>query len=126
MVPGPPKAIGKGRFASGFTATLLTERFTAGRSMNSLVVDLRRHGAEISPATLADAPGVAPRCGKDGDSADPSKFVQSGTFAAGPHPQIKVHAAGCGGYLRSLVEVVRPRKVRFCLAGPGEPVQRLA
>jgi transposase len=51
--PGPPRAIGKGLFSSGFTAMLLTERFVAGRSMNSLVTGLARHGAEISPATLA-------------------------------------------------------------------------
>ena len=51
--PGPPKAIGKGLFTNGFTAMLLTERFAAGRSMNSLVTGLSRQGAEISPATLA-------------------------------------------------------------------------
>ena len=51
--PGPPKAIGKGSFSDGFIAMLLTERFVAGRSMNSLVTGLARHGAEISPATLA-------------------------------------------------------------------------
>jgi transposase len=53
MAPGPPKAIGKGLFSNGFTAMLLTERFAAGRSMNSLVTGLARQGAEISPATLA-------------------------------------------------------------------------
>jgi len=53
MAPGPPKAIEKGLFTNGFTAMLLTERFAAGRSMNSLVTGLARHGAEISPATLA-------------------------------------------------------------------------
>jgi transposase len=53
MAPGPPKAIGKGLFSNGFTAMLLTERFVAGRSMNSLVTGLSRQGAEISPATLA-------------------------------------------------------------------------
>jgi transposase len=53
MAPGPPKAIGKGLFTNGFTAMLLTERFAAGRSMNSLVTGLARQGAEISPATLA-------------------------------------------------------------------------
>ena len=53
MAPGPPKAIGKGLFSNGFTAMLLTERFVAGRSMNSLVTGLARQGAEISPATLA-------------------------------------------------------------------------
>ncbi|MGH3124076.1 MAG: IS66 family transposase [Streptosporangiaceae bacterium] len=51
--PGPPKAIGKGLFSNGFTAMLLVERFAAGRSQNSLVTGLARHGAEISAATLA-------------------------------------------------------------------------
>ncbi len=58
--PGPPKAIGKGLFTNGFTAMLLTERFAAGRSMNSLVTGLARLGAEISPATLA---GTCARAG---------------------------------------------------------------
>jgi transposase len=51
--PGPPKAIGKGLFSNGFIAMLLTERFAAGRSMNSLVTGLSRQGAEVSAATLA-------------------------------------------------------------------------
>jgi transposase len=53
MAPGPPKAIGKGLFTNAFTAMLLTERYAAGRSMNSLVTGLERQGADISPATLA-------------------------------------------------------------------------
>ena len=53
MAPGPPKAIGKGLFSNGFIAMLLTERYVAGRSMNSLVTGLSRQGAEISAATLA-------------------------------------------------------------------------
>jgi transposase len=53
MAPGPLKAIGKGLFTNGFIAMLLTERFVAGRSQNSLVTGLARQGAEISPATLA-------------------------------------------------------------------------
>ncbi len=53
MAPGPGKAIGKGLFTNAFIAMLLTERFAAGRSMNSLVTGLSRQGAEISPATLA-------------------------------------------------------------------------
>jgi hypothetical protein len=53
MAPGPPKAVGKGLFSNGFIAMLLTERFAAGRSMNSLVTGLSRQGAEISAATLA-------------------------------------------------------------------------
>ena len=57
--PGPPKAIGKGLFGNGFIAMLLTERFAAGRSMNSLVTGLSRYGAEISPATLAGTCGQA-------------------------------------------------------------------
>jgi transposase len=51
--PGPPRAIGKGLFSNGFIAMLLVERFAAGRSQNSLVTGLARHGAEVSPATLA-------------------------------------------------------------------------
>jgi transposase len=51
--PGAPKAIGKGLFSNGFTAMLLTERYVAGRSMNSLVMGLARQGADVSPATLA-------------------------------------------------------------------------
>jgi transposase len=53
MAPGPPEAIGKGLFTNGFIAMLLVERFAAGRSQNSLVTGLARHGAEISPSTLA-------------------------------------------------------------------------
>jgi transposase len=59
MAPGPPKAIGKGLFTSGFTAMLLVERFAAGRSMNSLVTGLARQGAQLSPATLAGTCGQA-------------------------------------------------------------------
>ena len=55
MAPGPPKAIGKGLLSNAFIAMLFTERFVAGRSQNSLVAGLARHGAEISPATLAGA-----------------------------------------------------------------------
>jgi transposase len=50
---GPPKAIGKGLFSNAFIAMLLTERFVAGRSMNSLVTGLARQGAAISSATLS-------------------------------------------------------------------------
>ena len=52
MAPGPPKAIGKGLFSNAFIAMLFTERYVAGRSMNSLVTGLARQGADISPATL--------------------------------------------------------------------------
>jgi transposase len=50
--PGPPKAIGKGLVTNGFIARLLTERYVAGRSQNSLVAGLARQGAQISAATL--------------------------------------------------------------------------
>ena len=53
--PGPPKAIGKGLFSNGFLAMLFTERFVAGRSMNSLVTGLARQGAGIAAGTLAGA-----------------------------------------------------------------------
>ena len=50
--PGPPKAIGKDMFTNAFTAMLLTARYVAGRSQNSLVTGLARHGAAISPRDL--------------------------------------------------------------------------
>ena len=50
--PGPAKAIGKGLLSNGFIAMLLVERYVAGRSQNSLVAGLARHGAGISAATL--------------------------------------------------------------------------
>jgi transposase len=50
--PGPPKAIGKGLVSNAFIAHLLTERYVAGRSQNSLVTGLARHGADLSAATL--------------------------------------------------------------------------
>ena len=53
MAPDPPKAIGEGLFTNAFIAMLLTERYVAGRSMNSLVTGLARQGADVSPATLA-------------------------------------------------------------------------
>jgi transposase len=52
MAPGPPKAIGKGWFTNAFIARLLTERYVAGRSQNSLVTGLARQGAALSAATL--------------------------------------------------------------------------
>jgi transposase len=50
--PGPPKAIGKGLVSNAFIAQWLAERYVAGRSQNSLITSLARHGADISPATL--------------------------------------------------------------------------
>ena len=53
--PGPPKAIGKGTLTNAFLAMLITERFVAGRSQNSLVAGLARHGAGVPAPTLAGA-----------------------------------------------------------------------
>jgi hypothetical protein len=53
--PGPSKAIGKGLFTHRFLAMLIVERYVAGRSQNSLVTGLARHGAQLSPATLTGA-----------------------------------------------------------------------
>jgi transposase len=50
--PGPAKAIGKGLVSNAFIAQWLVERYVAGRSQNSLVTSLARHGADLSAATL--------------------------------------------------------------------------
>jgi transposase len=60
-VPGPPKAIGKGLASNAFIAQWLVERYVAGRSQNSLVTGLARHGAELSAATLT---GICAAAGK--------------------------------------------------------------
>lgn len=41
--------------SNAFIAMLFTERYVAGRSQNSLVTSLARHGAEVSAATLTGA-----------------------------------------------------------------------
>jgi transposase len=53
--PGPPKAIGKGTLTNAFLAMLITERYVAGRSQNSLVAGLARHGAGVPAPTLTGA-----------------------------------------------------------------------
>jgi len=59
--PGPPKAIGKGMVSNAFIGQWLVERYVAGRSQNSLVTGLARHGAELSAATLT---GICAAAGK--------------------------------------------------------------
>jgi transposase len=57
--PGPPKAIGNGLLPNGFIAMLLTGRYVAGRSQNSLAAGMARHGAEVPPATLTGTMAAA-------------------------------------------------------------------
>ena len=54
--PGPPKAIGKGLFGNEFIAMLLTERYVAGRSQNSLVTSLLWNAAPEDLHTWAQPP----------------------------------------------------------------------
>jgi transposase len=51
MASGPPKAISKGLLSNGFIAMLLTERYVAGRSQNSLVTGLARTWNDSCPGT---------------------------------------------------------------------------
>jgi hypothetical protein len=102
MAPGPPKAVGKGLFSNGFIAVLLTERYVAGRSMNSLVTGLARQGAEISPATLAGT------CAQAGTLLVP--------LAGRDHGQVAGFVAPARG--RDDVAGVRPARRRR----PGEMV----
>ena len=61
MPSSPPEAIGQALLSGAFIAMLITERYVAGRSQNSLVTGLARHGAEVSPATLT---GTLARAGR--------------------------------------------------------------
>jgi transposase len=65
VAPGPPRAIGKGLWTNRSLALLLVERYGAGRSLNSLVVGLARHGAELASPTLVGA------CAQAGDLLAP-------------------------------------------------------
>jgi hypothetical protein len=66
-VPGPGHGDGarpsegdrQGPGFDRFIALLLTERYVAGRSQNSLVTGLARHGAEVSPAILTGTVAAA-------------------------------------------------------------------
>ena len=53
--PGPLKAIGKGTLSNGFLAMLITERYVAGRSLNSLATGLARSGADVPAPTMTGA-----------------------------------------------------------------------
>jgi transposase len=55
MAPGEPLAIGRGLFTNRSLALLLVERYGAGRSLNSLVTGLARHGAALAAPTLVGA-----------------------------------------------------------------------
>ncbi|TFE24189.1 IS66 family transposase [Frankia sp. B2] len=55
MAPGEPRALGKGLWTNRSLALLLVERYGAGRSLNSLVAGLARHGAVLAAPTLVGA-----------------------------------------------------------------------
>ena len=69
--PGPAKAIGKGLVSNAFIAHRLIERYVAGRSQNSLVTGLARHGAELSAATLTGICAAAGEAAGPAGSGDP-------------------------------------------------------
>ena len=54
-----PKAIGKGRFTSGFVARLLCEKFVLGRPAHRIVAALAHDGLHVAEGTLA---GVFAAC----------------------------------------------------------------
>ena len=100
--PGPPKAIGKGLFSNGFLAMLFTERFVAGRSMNSLVTGLARQGADVAPGTLAGACAQAGRCSRRWKRPSPRGRGARGTCTptrrpGGSSPRARETARRSGG-----------------------------
>jgi transposase len=54
-----PKAIGKGRFTTGFVARLLCEKFVLGRPVHRIVAALAHDGFDVAEGTLA---GVFAAC----------------------------------------------------------------
>jgi len=59
VAPPVPKAIGKGRFTSGFLARLLVEKFVLGRPAHRIVAALAHDGLDVADGTLA---GVFAAC----------------------------------------------------------------
>lgn len=59
VAPPVPKAIGKGRFTSGFVARLLCEKFVLGRPAHRIVAALAHDGLDLAEGTLA---GVFAAC----------------------------------------------------------------
>jgi transposase len=61
VAPPVPKAIGKGRFTTGFLARLLCEKFVLGRPTHRIVAALAHDGLDLAEGTLA---GVFASCSK--------------------------------------------------------------
>lgn len=59
IAPPVPKAIGKGRFTTGFLARLLVEKFVLGRPVHRIVAALAHDGLDVAEGTLA---GVFAAC----------------------------------------------------------------
>jgi len=59
VAPPVPKAIGKGRFTTGFLARLLCEKFVLGRPVHRIVAALAHDGLDVAEGTLA---GVFAAC----------------------------------------------------------------
>ncbi len=59
VAPPVPKAIGKGRFTTGFLARLLCEKFVLGRPAHRIVAALAHDGLHVAEGTLA---GVFAAC----------------------------------------------------------------
>jgi transposase len=59
VAPPVPKAIGKGRFTTGFLARLLVEKFVLGRPAHRIVAALAHDGLDVAEGTLA---GVFAAC----------------------------------------------------------------
>ncbi len=59
VAPAVPKAIGRGRFTSGFLARLLTGKFVLGRPAHRIVAALAHDGFDLAEGTLA---GVFAAC----------------------------------------------------------------
>ena len=59
VAPPVPKAIGKGRFTTGFLARLLVEKFVLGRPVHRIVAALAHDGLDLAEGTLA---GVFAAC----------------------------------------------------------------
>jgi transposase len=82
VAPPVPKAIGKGRFTTGFLARLLVEKFVLGRPAHRIVAALAHDGLHLAEGTLA---GVFAACS---DLLGPLAELISDRNAAAAHLHI--------------------------------------
>jgi transposase len=118
VAPAVPKAIGKGRFTTGFLARLLVEKFVLGRPVHRIVAALAHDGWDLAEGTLA---GVFAACS---DLLGPLAAAISDRNAAAAH--LHVDETSWGGVRRGGGQGHPTAGGAGCFLGPDTTVFTIA